>query len=110
MEADRGMSIPSYAELRASLTAAAESLEHPTKEPITDRRGRAKPHKYGRVVYFDGGAVGMKYDGDLLIAEGADHQDSVLALAYRIGATSLNNGVVVQKVSAEEFRRRSTGA
>jgi hypothetical protein len=97
-----GMTFPSYAELRLAVQQEATRLSHPTKV-VRDRRLGEKPHKYGSIVYFEGGHVGVLVKGKYLIAEGDDHQDSILALAHHIGVTQLDNKVKVAKVSAGHF-------
>jgi hypothetical protein len=91
------MSIPTYQELRRALDKRANKLTHPTKGTSME------PHKYGSVVYFEGGHVGLKANGKYYIAEGEDHQDSVMALAHELGITSLDPGVTVNEVDGGHF-------
>lgn len=94
------MTIPTFSSLRRLVADAADPLDHPTK-------GRGA--KYGKVVYIDGGHVGARINGRYLIAEGDDHQDSVLALAHKLGATPLDPHVPIVELDREEFRLRITG-
>lgn len=100
VEGEERMSIPSYADLRRAVSDAATDLPHPTK---------GDGHRYGRVVYFDGGHVGARIGGSHWIAEGGDHQDSILALAHFIGATPLDPKVTVRKVAETQFVARCRG-
>jgi hypothetical protein len=102
MEDSGRMNVPTYAQLRAAVNQAAEDLDHPTKVMV-DRDGNETPHKYGRVVYFEGGHVGAKIGSQYLIAEGESHELSVWALAHRADATPFDPKVKVQRVSAGHF-------
>jgi len=106
------MTVPSVAELRRKVSEAAEPLEHPTKTGYhnveQNIRLANKPHKYGKVVYFDGGAVGIKNDGKLLVARGSDHGDSIWALAQHLGFVDFGPDVTVDEVTADEFKALQT--
>lgn len=114
------MSVPSISELRHQVQEAAEPLEHPTKpgyhnvSDTTNTRlrdpqtGFSVPHKYGKVVYFDGGAVGIKNGGKFLVARGTDHNDSVWALAQKLGFVDYGPKVTVDEVDADAFKALQT--
>jgi hypothetical protein len=102
------MSIPTVSELRRQVSEAAEPLEHPTKRGYHNVEANVRlanlPHKYGKVVYFDGGAVGIKTGGKLLVARGADHDESMWALAQKLGFVDYGPEVTVDEVSADDFK------
>lgn len=106
------MSVPNVRELRRQVQEAAEQLEHPTKTGYhnveQNIRLANKPHKYGKVIYFDGGAVGIKNGGKFLVARGTDHDESIWALAQKLGFVEYGPTVTVDEVSADEFKALST--
>lgn len=95
--------IPTYADLRRALQEVALELGHPTK---VDADGN--PGKYGRVVYWEGGDVGVRTgERTYLIGHGDDHQESVWGLAHHLGLTKVDPGVEVEKVTAGHFWLRA---
>jgi len=100
-----------YAQATSHVTNAAEELRHPQKagyaaDPLSGQlkpRHQGKSHPYGRVVYIEGGHVAVKIGGKYLIAEGADHEQSMDALAHYIGAQPFDSGVEVREVSEADF-------
>lgn len=101
--------IESVTELRQRVTEAAQPLEHPYKTYDTAAAPRlaGKAHPYGKLVYAEGGHVGGKFGSKktprYLVARGADHDESILALAFELGLSTLDIGVQVEEVDAEWF-------
>jgi hypothetical protein len=106
------MSVPNVADLRRKVGEAAEPLDHPTKTGYhnveQNIRLANKPHKYGKVVYFDGGAVGIKNGGKFLVARGDDHDESLWALAQHLGFVDYGPEATVDEVTADEFKTLQT--
>lgn len=99
--------IPTQQDLRKQISERATEMTHPTKVRYRygdiDMDPNAKPIGFGRIVYFEGGHVGVLVDHAYLIAEGDDHQDSILALAHHLKMTALDNGVKVSEVTPGHF-------
>ena len=107
--------IAPYGALRAALNELARPLGHPTKGVYTYGLHEGQQHKYGRVVYREGGEVGLltARPKRYLIARGTNHEDSVRQLAYELqpvvkdkdGNVYLhpNVGVQVDEVDAGHF-------
>lgn len=106
------MSIPTAGQLRRWVQEAAEPLGHPTKDGYYNVEANIRlanlPHKYGRVVYQEGGAVGVLHDGVYLVARGADHDESIWALAQYMGYVDYGPEVAVEEVSGAEFKTFQT--
>ena len=103
------MSIPVYADLRTFVAGAVDTMTHPYKGVLDATKKVMLPeeerfeHRYGKIVYFEGGHVGVKVGDRYLIAEGDDHQDSVWGLAVELGAPVVDPGVTVTEVDASHF-------
>jgi hypothetical protein len=114
------MTVPTVAQLRRQVQEAVDPLEHPTKpgyhnvsggtnQRLADKEtGFSVPHKYGKMTYREGGWVLVKHDGKYLVARGDDHDDSVWALARRLGFVDYGPDVTVDEVTADEFKRLQT--
>jgi hypothetical protein len=110
VEAGDRMSVLHYGEARRLLNDAAESMDH----PFSHEGGTKPADGRWRVVNFDGGHVGGRFDGVYLIARGDDHESSVLALCHHLGlraphpkdgviAVAPDVGVEVVEVEADFF-------
>jgi hypothetical protein len=106
------MTVPTVAQLRKQLQDAAEPLGHPTKDGYHNVEQNVRlanvPHKYGKVVYFGGGAVGLLTGGEYLVARGEDHDSSVWALAKHLGLVDFGPDVTVDVVSGADFKKLQT--
>lgn len=100
-------------QIRAAIADAVDDIPHPTKDRqamgLQRERHGDVPLRYGRIVYFDGGAVGVCGGGVYRIARGDDHDDSLRQLAYVLRLSEVNLDVPVETVTADEFRQAITG-
>lgn len=97
--------IPSITELRRAVAEAATPLDHPTK---VDADGTPLPLR-SSVLVFDGGHVGVLVGGEYVIAEGESYDESIWALAHRLGAVDFGPDVRVTAVEPSTFWLRSVG-